>query len=265
MDLLIQTPLANLSRYMRHVNGVYTQHYNRRYESEGQLFRGRYKSILVEADQYLLELIRYIHRNPLQAGMVKSLDDYVWSSHKGYLTQSRHWKWLSKDCILSMLTENKPQQRSAYIRFVNEEEPGEITKIFSQVKLPSILGTQEFLEHIKKKYYKEKYHKDIPESRGLAPDNEQIIETVCRNYNIAIDELLKPRRGRINEPRKIAIYLIRKHKGLSLAEIGKQFKMSNYSSVGSVIHRMKTQLHEDNKLRTRLEKMEKTLMSQAKT
>jgi hypothetical protein len=213
----------------------------------------------VEADHYLLELLRYIHRNPLQAGMVKSLDDYAWSSHKGYLSQSRQWKWLAKDFIFSLLTEKKPQLRSAYIRFVNEEEPGEITKIFSRVKLPSILGSQEFLEQIKKKYFKEKYHKDIPESRGLAPDTEQIIEAVGSKYHIATDQLLKPRRGRINEPRKIAMYLIRKHKGLSLAEIGKQFKMTNYSSVGSVIHRIKRQLQEDKKLRTRLEKIEKNL------
>jgi len=68
--LLIQTPNANLSRAMRHLNGIYTQRFNRTHLCDGQLFRGRYKSIVVDADSYLLELVRYIHRHPLEAGLV---------------------------------------------------------------------------------------------------------------------------------------------------------------------------------------------------
>ena len=79
--LLIQTPQGNISRSMRHINGVYTQRYNRIHKCDGQLFRGRYKSILVEQDSYLLELVRYIHRNPVRAGMVEKLSEYLWSSH----------------------------------------------------------------------------------------------------------------------------------------------------------------------------------------
>ena len=63
--LLVQTPDANISRCMRHINGVYTQRFNRGHGCDGQLFRGRYKSILIDADSYLLQLVRYIHRNPL--------------------------------------------------------------------------------------------------------------------------------------------------------------------------------------------------------
>ena len=75
--LLIQTPKGNISRSMRHLNGVYTQRYNRSHLCDGQLFRGRYKSILIDADGYLLELVRYIHRNPLEAGMVNDLSKYT--------------------------------------------------------------------------------------------------------------------------------------------------------------------------------------------
>ena len=257
--LLIQTPDANLARCMRHVNGVYTQRFNRRYESDGQLFRGRYKSILVDADHYLLDLLRYIHRNPLRAGIVKSLGAYAWSSHKGYLLQSLKWKWLAKDFIFSLLTENKAQRRSAYIRFIKDDESDEINKIFSQGKLPAVLGAQEFLEKIKKKFYKAKQHKDIPESQCLAPDVEQIIKAVCCKYHLSEGELYKPRRGKSNEPRKVAMYLIRKHTGLSLVEIGKKFTMNNYSSVGSVVLRIKKQLFENKSFRNQVEKIEKNL------
>ncbi|MFP3912453.1 MAG: transposase [Desulfobacteraceae bacterium] len=79
--LLVQTPEANLSRCMRHLNSVYTQRFNRNHRTDGALFRGRYKSILVEGNTYLLELVRYIHRNPLEAKMADRLDRYPWSSH----------------------------------------------------------------------------------------------------------------------------------------------------------------------------------------
>ncbi len=64
--LLIETPRANLDRIMRHINGIYTQRYNRLRRTDGPLFRGRYKAIIVDADDYLLPLSRYIHRNPIE-------------------------------------------------------------------------------------------------------------------------------------------------------------------------------------------------------
>ena len=78
--LLVQTPDANLFRSMRHLGGVYTQRYNKSHGCEGQLFKGRYKSIVVESDSYAIELVRYIHRNPLEAGLVDNLEKYPWST-----------------------------------------------------------------------------------------------------------------------------------------------------------------------------------------
>ncbi len=87
--LLVQTPDGSLSRCMRHLNGIYTQRFNIVNKCDGTLFRGRYKSILVDADSYLLELVRYIHRNPLRAGIAKKPDQYVWSSQLGYLSDDQ--------------------------------------------------------------------------------------------------------------------------------------------------------------------------------
>ena len=103
--LLVQTPEANLSRSMRHLNGIYTQRYNRSHQCDGTLFRGRYKSVLVDADSYILQLVRYIHRNPLKAGLWESLDDYRWSSHTGYIAKAKakNWNWLFREIIFSML------------------------------------------------------------------------------------------------------------------------------------------------------------------
>ncbi len=81
--LLIQTPNANLSRCMRHINGVYTQRFNRSHHLDGQLFRGRYKAIFVEGDSYLLELLRYIHRNPLETGLIEGFVFFRKASQRG--------------------------------------------------------------------------------------------------------------------------------------------------------------------------------------
>ena len=99
--LLVQTPDANISRCMRHIDGVYTQRFNRHHECNGSLFRGRYKSILVDADRYLLQLARYIHYNPLKAGLTDRIDRYLWSSHRGYLSNAEKWNWLYKDFVFS--------------------------------------------------------------------------------------------------------------------------------------------------------------------
>ena len=97
--MLIETPLANLSRAMRHINGVYTQRLNRQRGVDGHLFRGRYKAILVEEDAYLVELVRYIHLNPVKAGLVKKPEQHGWTSHRYYLGEKR-LEWLRTERVL---------------------------------------------------------------------------------------------------------------------------------------------------------------------
>ena len=70
--LLIETPDANLSRGMRQLNGIYTQKFNWKHHRSGHLLQGRYKAILVDKDEYLLELARYLMLNPVRAGMADS-------------------------------------------------------------------------------------------------------------------------------------------------------------------------------------------------
>jgi len=78
---MIETPQPNLSRGMRQLNGVYAQKFNRRHERVGYIFQGRFNSIVVDRDAYLLELSRYIVRNPVAAGMVEDVGDWPWSSY----------------------------------------------------------------------------------------------------------------------------------------------------------------------------------------
>jgi putative transposase len=264
--LLIQTPDANLSRCMRHINGVYTQYFNRRHGSDGHLFRGRYKSILVDSDSYLLELVRYVHRNPLEAGLVKWLDSYNWSSHKGYLSYVKKWDWLHKKFVLKMFSGNSTEARKRYMEFVLKETSEQISQIFSRHKWPSVIGSSDFMDWVKEIFFNKKRHMEVPESRLLAPETEKIKEEVCKTYGIKEEELLYSKRGMQNEARNIAIYLVRQLRGSKLEEIGREFSLNNYSTVSTIIERTKTKMVNDRRFNKRIELMKNDLkVSQEQT
>ena len=95
--LVLHTRSANLSRLMRHLNGVTTQRFNRRHGLSGHLFQGRFKSILADRDAYLLTLCRYVERNPVAAGMVRRAEDWPWSSCRAHVGLAPTPDWLDTD------------------------------------------------------------------------------------------------------------------------------------------------------------------------
>ena len=252
--LLVQTPNANISRCMRHIDGVYTQHFNRRHDCDGQLFRGRFKSILIEADNYLLQLVRYIHRNPLKAGLTDRLENYDWSSHRGYLSKAEKWNWLHKDFIFSMLSTEKGERIRRYRQFISTDDD-EIDKVFEKKRWPSILGSGHFINRIKEKFFIQKSDDEVPQSKELAPDADLIKKVVCKYYRIDEYDLVQSKRGFFNEPRNVAIYLTRRLRGDSLKKIAEQYQINKYSSVSSVIERIKALIIQDRRLKKRVEKL----------
>lgn len=255
-----------MARCMRHINGVYTQRFNRAHSMDGQLFRGRYKSILVDGDSYLLQLVRYIHRNPIKAGLANRLSSYRWSSHKGYLSGAKKWDWLHKDFILSMLTSDRPQRIMHYQSFVSAECDEEISRILDADKWPPFMGPQNFVDWIKGKYYKVVADPDVPQTKELAPPADAIVSIVCDDYDVGEVDIYRSRRGFFNEPRNVAVLLLRQLRGDSLKRIAERFGMEKYSSVGSIMERMRARLQQDKNLRHRVDRIAKIIIkSQEKT
>ncbi len=250
--LLIQTPSGNLSRGMRHVNGVYTQRYNRRRKIDGQLFRGRYKSVLVEQDSYLLELLRYVHRNPVRANMCEAVADYPWTSHQGYLSDAGRWDWLSKQFLLGMFSDKSGVAKREYEKFVRNEDSLGVLDFFGKKNPASVFGSRDFVQWVKDKYYELKKHNEVPQSRLLAPTIDEIKEAVIRSYGVEAMVLEQTKRGRINEPRNLAIFLSRKLSGLRLEAICQAFGLGSYSSVSSVVIRTELLLSQSKQLRKRV-------------
>jgi REP element-mobilizing transposase RayT len=261
--LLIQTPDGNLSRFMRHINAVYTQRYNRAHGCDGQLFRGRFKSILIDGDAYLLQVVRYIHRNPLRSNLTRDLDKYQWSSHIGYISKAAKWGWIYKDFILSMVTKNNLDPVRSYRRFVRLHDSEELLQVFESPRRSPFFGSKQFLEWVKVAFFKKKREKEIPDSVHLAPNLSRIKAVVCDNYKVQESILQKTHRGVSNEPRDVAIFLTRMLRQEGLREIGAEFGLNNYSSVSSAIKRVKSLMVKDKKFSSRLEEMRKVIIEKS--
>jgi putative transposase len=142
--LLVETVEATLSRGMHFLNGVYTQTFNKRHERVGHVFQGRFKSVLVERDAYLLELSRYIVLNPVRALMVNEPEQWQWSSYRATAGLGAKPKALTTDWILSQFCDKRGDAIVAYMKFVQEGRncPSPWTELKNQV----YLGADEFVE-----------------------------------------------------------------------------------------------------------------------
>mgnify|MGYP005848743981 CR=1 FL=1 len=139
--LMIETPQANLSRGMRQLNGIYTQRFNREQDRAGHLFQGRFKSIVVDKDAYLLELSRYIVRNPVAAGMVSDVADWPWSSYRATAGEVKEPPFLHVDWLLSQFGASKARARAAYGSFVHQDTGH---GLWDQLNGPDVLGDDDF-------------------------------------------------------------------------------------------------------------------------
>jgi len=136
--LLLRTRQANLSKAMQWFGTAYTRRFNDRHQRAGHLFQGRFKSILVENDAYLMRLSFYIHRNPLRAGLAERLADYRWSSFNAYAYGAGSPAWLSTGLILSLFSDADPRKayRDRAREYAQEEE-----RLWEDLHHGIILGT----------------------------------------------------------------------------------------------------------------------------
>jgi putative transposase len=116
--LLVETVDGNLAQGMRHLNGTYTQYFNRRHHLVGHLFQGRYHAIVVEKDDYLLAVARYTVLNPLRAKIVASLDEWEWSSYPYIIGQKAALPWMTIDWLLSLFHADRKAAVDVYSQFV---------------------------------------------------------------------------------------------------------------------------------------------------
>jgi REP element-mobilizing transposase RayT len=246
--LLLETPSGNLAQIMRHINGAYTTYFNVRRKRAGHLFQGRYKAILVEADAYGTELSRYIHLNPIRAGIVAKPEEYKWSSYHYYIGQSDAPGWLTTDVILGYFDGRVPDATSSYRRFVEDMLKREYESPLNATVASSILGRPEFISEIAEKHLeKNPSDRSVPAVKGLKP-------------RLSVDEVIR----RIGEElggddglsRNLAIYCCQNYSGAKLNEIGERFGISD-AAVSQASRRLALKAETDQQLKDTLGRLEK--------
>ena len=144
--IVVETIEGNLAQGMRHLNGVYTQTFNRTHKRVGHVFQGRYKAIIVEKEGYLLELARYVVLNPLRAGMVKDIADWHWSSYAAMLGIQAKPEWLQSDWILGQFSSQRRRAINLYIDFVRAGVG--LPSVWEQLSGQVFLGSDRFLKRM---------------------------------------------------------------------------------------------------------------------
>jgi hypothetical protein len=220
VHLLVEVERNPLSRIMQSLLFRYTQYFNRRYKEVGHLFQGRYKAIVCDKDAYLLELVRYIHLNPVRAGVVKAPEDYEWTGHLSYVLK-RGESLIDEGFVLDQFGGDRTSARRRYRKFVWDGIAHGHEKKYYQVKDQRYLGEVVFVERI------ETERKDS-ESWVYEIPLETISREVARVVGCGEDELYSARRDRQgSRGRGMVAYLARRVSGYTVREIADHFRRSS--------------------------------------
>ena len=183
--LLLETPDGNLAQGMRQLNGIYTQHANRRHRRVGHLFQGRYKAILVDGDAYLLALSRYVVLNPVRAGMVAAPEAWPWSSFKAMMGQATSPEWLAADGLLAHFAQRRTVAQRRYREFVREGVGQQ--SIWRDVNRQIFLGDHQFVRRMQANLDGEVLDVNIPKAQRRPPAKSlEEIAAACRDRHEAM-------------------------------------------------------------------------------
>lgn len=220
--LLIETPEGNLVEGMRRLNGVYTQAFNRRHGRVGHVLQGRYKSILVDRDAYLLELARYIVLNPVRAGMVQRVDDWPWSSYGSTVGKCESLDWLDAEWIVKQFGTNLISARQAYRRFVRAGM--DIASPWESLRGQVYLGEDKFLARMEK-LAAAQVIKGIPatQRQPTRPDAEVVLTAVATAFGVTPAQIQNRSHQRAFQ---VWVYLLRRAVNLSLREVAEKASVS---------------------------------------
>ena len=214
--LLIETQQPTLSKGMKYLNGKYTQDFNKRYARSGHVFQGRFKSILVDSNSYLLEVARYIVLNPVRARMLHSPEEWPWSSYRATAGMTSGHDCLTTDWVLSVFSQNKRSACARYREFIEQGagQPSPWESLTNQI----YLGSDQFVEDMLAKIEFEQSLDDIPKSQKCAPPKP------LEYYAALIDD----------RDRAMATAYLDRH--YTLQEVGSHFGV-NYATVSRAVKR----------------------------
>jgi REP element-mobilizing transposase RayT len=238
LHLAVERGPTKLSRVMLALQSAYTQWFNRRHGRVGHLFQGRYKAFVIEKDRYLLALVRYIHRNPVEAGLARRPQDYAWSSDR-YYRRGRAPEWLDVDHVLPLLGQGG---RVAVARYRNLMG-GEVEETYERLKAyaQAIKGDDVFAERLLREA-------GVPPVVGKLTE-ERVVAAVAAGLAVRLEDLGSGSRQRVfSRARLIAAYLGRAAGAIPVSRMAKYFGREESTFVRGVL-RLEEKLTTDSRLR----------------
>lgn len=187
LHLLLQVSDSPLGRLILRIASAYARTVQLRLATTGHLFERRHHAILVDADSYLLTLVRYIHLNPVRAGIVVSPTDYPWSSHRVYLGQ-RNASWVTTAFVLRQFAQEPERARSRYMEFMglDQSERWGVGCLSPHPMLPQILGDDAFAQRT--------LNGKTPFRAAVTLDD--LVRECCHRFEITLAQLVSPSRAR---------------------------------------------------------------------
>ena len=241
LHLAVQVGEISLSRIMQSLAVRYTWWVNTRQNRCGHLFQGRYKAMLVEDDAYLLGLVRYIHLNPVRAGLVDSPGDWHWSGHNTYLGEGI-FPWVSERWVLGRFSHDLRTARRQYLAFVEGSD-----------RLPGGTETYEKLRGLGSDLFFERSTKASDEERLPGPVSvDDLVDSVCSVFGLSRAQVHSRSRNRkFAEARAAMGWLAVEARAGSLSELARRLgrDVSTLSGAASNLERRRA---EDPLLRARL-------------
>jgi len=251
LHLAVERGEARLSRVMLALQSAYTQWFNRRHGRVGHLFQGRYKAFLVERDRYLLALIRYIHRNPLGAGLVVRPEDYAWSSDRYYRAR-RPPAWLDVEQVLPLLGPTRRIAAATYRKLMGEEVEEDYENVESYAQ--AVKGDKAFADRILREASK------APIVCTLAEGT--VATAVAAGLGLPLQDLRAGgRRRAVSRARHIAAYLGRAVSGIPVARMARYFGRDESTFIRGVL-RLEEDLRNTPALCRKIEELATALQPQ---
>ncbi len=255
VHLIVQVGEAPLSRIVQSLASSYARSINRKYNRCGHLFQNRYRVVLVDVDPYLLELIRYVHLNPVRAHIVSEPDCFKWSSHRRYLGE-RLFPWVTTGFVLGMFAERVSTARRLYSDFVRmPQDTAETQKLLADDTVDDrTLGGDSFLATILER---------TRDSTGAAVVFDSIIRLVCETYEVAEDDIVSKSRNRpLCEVRAVLALLARDTGAISLSVLGQRLGRDS-STLSRIAWNLELRARRDENLAKRLATIRKAVAGNA--
>ncbi|MBM4027179.1 MAG: hypothetical protein FJ280_17500 [Planctomycetes bacterium] len=265
IHLVVETPHANLGRFMHRLQTTYTLHFNRRHTHSGHVMQGRYRAWLVETDAYMLRLSRYVHLNPVFTAAVRSrplaerialLRQYPWSSYLAYLGRVAPPTFLDVGPVLATMTADPVAQRETYRGFV-ESGIEDINAAFLEAKdcAGPCLGSVAFRAKVQSLCQNLRRGSEPAEDtsfrrRGVWRPTEEILALVCRH--LGVDRAALQRRSRDSFARAIASRMLREYGGLTQQQIAGVLDIGSGGAVSKQLQRLAAELAHNPRLQQQL-------------